>query len=240
MNYTDSLRGRGSVLGRLLVVWLAVLLAFPAPSAAQGVVDPQRGIVGVAQALRGLGSVKRVLVIGAHPDDEDTALLAWLVRGLGADAAYLSLSRGEGGQNLIGRELGVGLGLLRTGELMAARQLDGADQYFTRAYDFGYSKSAEETFSFWPRDSLLADVVAVVRRVRPQIIISIFSGTPRDGHGQHQVAGTVARLWRSRPGRSIPCMAVPTTRSRWPVVASIAHRIWAVSRSWVRSGRRCG
>ncbi len=199
MNYTDSLRRRGSgtirttVLGRLLVVWLAVLLAFPAPSAAQGVVDPQRGIVGVAQALRGLGSVKRVLVIGAHPDDEDTALLAWLVRGFGADAAYLSLNRGEGGQNLIGPELGVGLGLLRTGELMAARQLDGADQYFTRAYDFGYSKSAEETFSFWPRDSLLADVVAVVRRVRPQIIISIFSGTPRDGHGQHQVAGTVAR-----------------------------------------------
>lgn len=172
---------------------VAVLAVFPTHAAAQSAVDPERGIVGVAQALRGLGSVKRVLVIGAHPDDEDTALLTWLVRGLGADAAYLALNRGEGGQNLIGPELGAGLGLVRTGELMAARELDGADQFFTRAYDFGYSKSAEETFTFWPRDSLLADVVAVVRRFRPQIIVSIFSGTPRDGHGQHQVAGILAR-----------------------------------------------
>jgi LmbE family N-acetylglucosaminyl deacetylase len=175
------------------VLSLAVLVMIPAGAAAQGAVDPQHGIVGVTQALRGLGSVKRVLVIGAHPDDEDTALLTWLVRGLGASAAYLALNRGEGGQNLIGPELGVGLGLVRTGELMAARALDGADQYFTRAYDFGYSKSAEETFTFWPRDSVLADVVAVVRLFRPQIIVSIFSGTPRDGHGQHQVAGMLAR-----------------------------------------------
>jgi LmbE family N-acetylglucosaminyl deacetylase len=137
--------------------------------------------------------VKRVLIIGAHPDDEDTSLLALLVRGLGADAAYLSLNRGEGGQNLIGPELGVGLGLVRTEELLAARRLDGAEQFFSRAYDFGYSKFAEETFNFWPRDSLLADVVDVVRRFRPQIIVSTFSGTPRDGHGQHQVAGILAR-----------------------------------------------
>ncbi|UCC49821.1 MAG: PIG-L family deacetylase, partial [Gemmatimonadota bacterium] len=160
---------------------------------AQEVVDPEHGIVAVERLLRGLGSVKRVLVIGAHPDDEDTALLTWLERGLGADAAYLSLTRGEGGQNLIGPELGVGLGLLRTGELLAARRLDGADQFFARAYDFGYSKSAEETFRFWPRDSLLADVVAVVRQFRPQIIVSIFTGTPRDRHGQHQAAGILAR-----------------------------------------------
>ena len=176
---------------------IAVSLCFcmSAPTgdlAAQGAVDPEHGIVAVGRLLRGLGSVKRVLVIGAHPDDEDTALLTWLERGLGADAAYLALNRGEGGQNLIGPELGVGLGLVRTGELVAARNLDGAEQFFTRAYDFGYSKSSEETFKFWSRDSLLADVVAIVREFRPQVIVSVFSGTPRDGHGQHQVAGILA------------------------------------------------
>jgi LmbE family N-acetylglucosaminyl deacetylase len=160
---------------------------------AQGVVDPEHGLVGVAQSLRGLGSVKRVLVIGAHPDDEDTSLLAFLVRGLGADAAYLALNRGEGGQNLIGPELGVGLGLVRAEELLAARRLDGAGQFFTRAYDFGYSKSADETFRFWPKDSLLSDVVLAIRRYRPQVVVSIFTGTTRDGHGQHQVAGILAR-----------------------------------------------
>jgi LmbE family N-acetylglucosaminyl deacetylase len=159
---------------------------------AQGAVDPDHGVVAVGRLLRGLGSVKRVLIIGAHPDDEDTALLTWVERGMGGDAAYLSLNRGEGGQNLIGPELGVGLGLVRTGELLAARRLDGASQYFTRAYDFGYSKSAEETFTFYPRDQLLADVVAVVRRFRPQVIVAVFSGTRRDGHGQHQVAGILA------------------------------------------------
>jgi LmbE family N-acetylglucosaminyl deacetylase len=136
-----------------------------------------------------LGHYKRVLMIGAHPDDEDTELLTVLVRGMGAEAAYLSLNRGEGGQNLIGPELGEGLGLIRTEELLAARRLDGARQYFTRAYDFGYSKRLEETWEHWPRDSILKDVVRIVRRFRPQIIVSIFSGTPKDGHGQHQAAG---------------------------------------------------
>jgi LmbE family N-acetylglucosaminyl deacetylase len=136
-----------------------------------------------------LGHYKRVLMIGAHPDDEDTELLTVLVRGLGAEAAYLSLNRGEGGQNLIGTELGEALGLLRTEELLAARRLDGARQYFTRAYDFGYSKRLEETWEHWPRDTILKDVVRIVRRFRPQIIVSIFSGTPKDGHGQHQAAG---------------------------------------------------
>jgi LmbE family N-acetylglucosaminyl deacetylase len=177
-----------------LTLLSGVLLALVAgDAAAQRAVDPEQGIVGVSRLLRGLGSVKRVLIIGAHPDDEDTALLTWLERGSGADAAYLSLNRGEGGQNLIGPELGVGLGLVRTGELLAARRLDGAEQYFTRAYDFGYSKSATETFRFWPQDSLLADVVAIVRQFRPQVVVSIFTGTPRDGHGQHQAAGILAR-----------------------------------------------
>ena len=140
-----------------------------------------------------LGHYKRVLMIGAHPDDEDTELLTVLVRGMGTEAAYLSLNRGEGGQNLIGSELGEALGLLRTEELLAARRLDGARQYFTRAYDFGFSKSLTETWQHWPRDTVLKDVVRIVRRFRPQIIVSIFSGTPRDGHGQHQAAGWAAQ-----------------------------------------------
>ena len=140
-----------------------------------------------------LGHDERVLVIGAHPDDEDTELLAVLVRGMGAEAAYLSLNRGEGGQNLIGPELGEALGLVRTEELLAARRLDGARQFFSRAYDFGYSKTLDETWRHWPRDTILKDVVRIVRRFRPQVVVSVFSGTPRDGHGQHQAAGWAAR-----------------------------------------------
>ncbi|MBA3759920.1 MAG: PIG-L family deacetylase [Gemmatimonadales bacterium] len=151
------------------------------------------GAVALDQELRMLGHNKRVLMIGAHPDDEDTELLTILVRGMGAEASYLSLNRGEGGQNLIGPELGEALGLIRTEELLAARRLDGARQYFTRAYDFGYSKTIDETWQHWPRDTVLKDVVRMVRRFRPQIIVTIFSGTPRDGHGQHQAAGWAAR-----------------------------------------------
>jgi LmbE family N-acetylglucosaminyl deacetylase len=151
------------------------------------------GVAALANALEQLGSVKRVLVIGAHPDDEDTQLLTWLSRGLGAQAAYLALNRGEGGQNLIGPELGPELGIIRSEELLGARALDGAKQFFTRAYDFGFSKSADETLRLWSRDTVLGDVVDVIRRFRPQVIVSIFSGTPRDGHGHHQVAGILAR-----------------------------------------------
>jgi LmbE family N-acetylglucosaminyl deacetylase len=155
--------------------------------------DPwSEGLVGTALLLRRLDGAKRVLMIGAHPDDEDTALLAGLARGMGVETAYLSLSRGEGGQNLIGPEMEEGLGLVRTGELLAARALDGGRQFFTRAFDFGYSKTAEETFRYWPREEILRDVTWVVRTFRPQIIVSVFSGTPRDGHGHHHVAGIVA------------------------------------------------
>jgi LmbE family N-acetylglucosaminyl deacetylase len=172
---------------------LALFVGAVGPVAGQLAPPGTGGIAALAGALNQLGAYKRVLVIGAHPDDEDTELLTLLSRGMGAQAAYLSLTRGEGGQNLIGPELGPELGIIRTEELLAARQLDGARQFFTRAYDFGYSKSAEETFRFWPRDSLLADVLAVIRRFRPQIMVSIFSGTSRDGHGQHQAAGMLAR-----------------------------------------------
>ncbi len=175
------------------LVATALLVAVVHPLAAQVVGPSTGGAAALAQAERMTGHTKRVLMIAAHPDDEDTELLTYLVRREGAVAAYLSLTRGEGGQNLIGPELGEALGLIRSEELLAARGLDGARQFFTRAFDFGYSKTQAEAFTFWPRDSVLKDVVRVVRRFRPQILVAIFSGTPRDGHGQHQVAGWAAQ-----------------------------------------------
>ena len=135
----------------------------------------------------------RVLWIGAHPDDEDTNLIAWLARGRNVKTAYMSLTRGDGGQNLIGNELGEALGVIRTEELLAARRLDGAHQYFGREYDFGFSKTADETRQHWPQDSVLNDVMTVMRAFRPHIVITTFSGTPRDGHGHHQISAIVAR-----------------------------------------------
>jgi LmbE family N-acetylglucosaminyl deacetylase len=170
------------------------VLTSAAPAAGAQIVGPSTGgAAALAQAERMLGHTKRVLMIGAHPDDEDTELLTYLVRHDGAEAAYLALTRGEGGQNLIGPELGDALGLIRTEELLGARRLDGARQYFSRAFDFGFSKTITEAFRFWPRDTVLKDVVRIIRRFRPQIVVSIFSGAPRDGHGQHQVAGWAAR-----------------------------------------------
>ncbi len=175
------------------LVATALLVAAVHPLAAQVVGPSTGGAAALAQAERMTGHTKRVLMIAAHPDDEDTELLTYLVRKEGAVAAYLSLTRGEGGQNLIGPELGEALGLIRSEELLAARGLDGARQFFTRSFDFGFSKTQAEAFTFWPRDSVLKDVVRVVRRFRPQILVAIFSGTPRDGHGQHQVAGWAAQ-----------------------------------------------
>lgn len=172
---------------------LAVCTTIVSVAEAQLAPPSTGGALALDQSLRMLGHNKRALIIGAHPDDEDTELLALLVRGIGAEAAYLSLNRGEGGQNSIGPELGVALGVLRTEELLAARRLDGGRQFFTRAYDFGFSKSLDDTWKQWPRDSVLKDVVRVIRRFRPSVVISVFSGTSRDGHGQHQAAGWAAR-----------------------------------------------
>ena len=171
-------------------VWVVGLLV-AVPLSAQ--VGPQgSSVVEVGLALRQLDGVKRVLMIGAHPDDEDSSLLATLARGMGVETAYLSLTRGDGGQNIIGPEMGEGLGIIRTGELEAARVLDGGRQFFTRAFDYGFSSSAAEAFAHWPREEVLRDVVSVIRTFRPQVIISVWAGTPRDGHGQHEASGILA------------------------------------------------
>jgi len=169
----------------------AALVVRAMPLVAQ--VAPERGAAALGSTLAGIGTTARVLTVAAHPDDEDTPIIAWLARGRHVETAYLSLTRGDGGQNLIGNELGEALGAIRTQELLAARRIDGGTQFFTRAYDFGFSKNAEETYRHWPKDSILGDVVRVVRAFRPHVMIGFFSGTPRDGHGHHQVSGLLAR-----------------------------------------------
>ena len=181
---------------RFVLGALVLLLGVAAPGALAAQQLGPAGTGGLAaldHTLAHLANNKRVLLIAAHPDDEDTEFLTLLSRAMNVDAAYLSLSRGEGGQNLIGPELGEALGLIRTNELLAARSMDGAHQYFTRGFDFGFSKTLDETMRFWPRDTILADVVRVIRRFRPQVLVAVFSGTPSDGHGQHQMSAVMAQ-----------------------------------------------
>ena len=179
------------MMKRTLVLVSCMCLALGIPASSAFAQRPDAATLG--EEIAGLGTTARVLMIGAHPDDEDTQLIAWLAKARHVDVAYLSLTRGDGGQNLIGNELGPALGMIRTEELLAARRIDGGHQYFTRAYDFGFSKTLEETLEHWPKDSILSDVVSVIRAFRPHVIISVWSGTPADGHGHHQYSGVVSR-----------------------------------------------
>jgi LmbE family N-acetylglucosaminyl deacetylase len=184
-----------------LLVFVAVLvLTFLAAAAGRRAVVAQvrpvydRGLAGLLQRLERLQTVGSLLHTGAHPDDEDSSLLARLARGDHARVAYLSLTRGEGGQNVIGPELFDALGVIRTEELLQARALDGADQFFTRAVDFGFSKTLDETKRFWNEEEVLGDVVRIIRAYRPLVIAARFSGTPADGHGHHQFAGYITPI----------------------------------------------
>ena len=141
--------------------------------------------------LKKLNVLGSVLYIGAHPDDENNALLPYLANEKLYRTAYLSLTRGDGGQNLIGDEQGVELGLIRTQELLAARKVDGAEQFFTRAYEFGYSKSSDEALRIWDREKILSDVVWVIRQFQPDVIIKRFPPT-RGGHGHHSASAILA------------------------------------------------
>lgn len=144
------------------------------------------------QAFRKLNVLGTVLYVAAHPDDENTRLITYLSKDKLYRTGYLSMTRGDGGQNLIGDEQGIELGLIRTQELLAARRVDGGEQFFTRAYDFGFSKSPEETFTKWDKEKILSDVVWVIRKFQPDVIITRFPTTGEGGHGHHTASGILA------------------------------------------------
>ena len=181
---------------KFLTVFVLLFSIFHFPFSVKAQVRPvyDYGANGLGQLLKKLNTTKSVMMIGAHPDDEDSALLAYLARGENARTAYLSLTRGDGGQNIIGSELFESLGVIRTEELLQARRLDGAEQFFTRAFDFGFTKTLAETKQKWDEKVILCDTVRAVRTFRPLVVISRFSGTPADGHGQHQYSGYISPL----------------------------------------------
>src|SRR5713101_9435933 len=156
-------------------------------------IDVDRGAAGLSRALRALRTRASIIHITAHPDDEDGGMLAYETRGQGARRTLLTLNRGEGGQNAMSMDLYDALGLVRTQELLMADRYYGVDQYWTRAIDYGFSKTREEALDKWSHDRVLADVVRVVRLTRPLVITSVFVGAASDGHGNHQVAGQMAQ-----------------------------------------------
>jgi LmbE family N-acetylglucosaminyl deacetylase len=168
-------------------------LPLPEPSANALPLPEDRGAADLEQTLKHLGTTASALVIVAHPDDEDGALMTYLSRGLGARVTLLTLTRGEGGQNAMSAESYDALGLIRTSELLRADQYYGARQLWGTEADFGFSKTQEESFTKWGHNRVLYDAVLAVRKVRPQVIVSTFVGSITDGHGHHQVSGEIAQ-----------------------------------------------
>ena len=181
---------------QILLALHAALLLLPlwaksALSAPVAPIEPPSGTA-ILQEMRRFREMGSVLYVAAHPDDENTQLITYLARGRGYRTAYLSLTRGDGGQNVIGGEFGSGLGMIRTQELLAARRLDGAQQFFTRALDFGYSKDYKETLNIWNHQQVLADVVRVMRTFRPDVVITRFSPQAGSTHGHHTASAVLA------------------------------------------------
>src|SRR3989442_6188973 len=179
---------------KLLLLPLTAFLAITSALVAPGSNIPEdRGAMGLSQVLKRLDVIGSVLHTGAHPDDENSALLAWLARGQGVRTAYLSATRGEGGVNLVGPELFEALGVIRTEELYGARRLDHAQQFFTPNYEVGFSKSAADTFGKGGREQILGNFVRVIRYFGPEIIVSRFPGTPRDENGRPKMAASTTQ-----------------------------------------------
>jgi LmbE family N-acetylglucosaminyl deacetylase len=192
LSLTSGRRVRWAVPLLLALVGCIPTLLVPARAQVRPTYD--LGSTGLWHILQRLQTTATVLHVAAHPDDEDAPFVARVARGDHARVAYLSLTRGDGGQNVIGPELSEALGVIRTEELLQARRLYGAEQFFTRAFDFGYSKSREETAARWNEREVLGDMVRVIRAFRPLVIYSQWSGTPADGHGHHQLAGHLTPL----------------------------------------------
>src|SRR6267154_1936310 len=173
---------------RKTLALVITLLIIPASLFAQKPLDAAQ----LQLALKKLTVVGSALYVAAHPDDENTALIAYLGNERLYRTGYLSMTRGDGGQNLLGDEKGELLGVIRTQELLEARRIDGGEQFFTRAVDFGFSKSAKESFEKWGHDEVLSDVVLVIRQFRPDIIITRFPPTREAGHGHHEASAILA------------------------------------------------
>jgi LmbE family N-acetylglucosaminyl deacetylase len=170
-----------------------LILFFACNSIVKAQTAPPSDVAAIKQQLKKLNTLGSVLYIAAHPDDENTRLLAYLAQEKHYRTGYLALTRGDGGQNLIGNEQGELLGLIRTQELLAARRMDGAEQFFTRANDFGFSKNPQETLSIWDKEKILGDVVWVVRKFRPDVMICRFPTTGEGGHGHHTTSAILAQ-----------------------------------------------
>jgi LmbE family N-acetylglucosaminyl deacetylase len=200
----DARRRCAQASRRMLAGAFALLVCTLAPAKGHG---QAQGAVELRQLVRGLTVTPRVLIVGAHPDDDDPLLIAWLARGRQVETGYLSLTRGEAGDNFIGDVGGVTLGAIRTGELLAARRIDGGRSFFTRAYDFGLSRSADEAFRHWSHDGLLADAITVVRSFRPHVIVVAFAEGFADGNGQHDAVERIAREVFDAAGDTTRCPA---------------------------------
>src|SRR5436853_2342295 len=185
--------GRARIVGRalgLVLMSAAIVRAAELPSRN---FPPPMNAAEIQLALQKLNVLGRVLYVAAHPDDENTNLMALWSNGSLYDTAYLSLTRGDGGQNLLGPELRERLGVIRTRELLAARQIDHARQFFTRAVDFGFSKSADEALRLWDHDKILSDVVWVIRKFRPDVVVTRFSPEDQLTHGHHTASAILAQ-----------------------------------------------
>jgi LmbE family N-acetylglucosaminyl deacetylase len=189
----------------------------------------EQGAVGSYLRLKELRTTGSVLHVVAHPDDEDGAMLAYCSRGLGARTMLFSITRGEGGANLISSHFFDELGALRTLEHLKAASYYGIELFYSRAADYGYSKTLKEAMQQWnDGTAILEDLVEMIRRERPTVLLSRFAGDPRDGHGHHQMAGVISRL-------AFDAAADPT---QFPEQLQRGYEPWQIKKLYVRAGPR--